>query len=107
MVSPLENSRFWAEDPPAPRNRPGALVMRKVTLLAIFALGAAGLWWVARLAAPPLPGPPVSSPIATVPPATSAESRGLPTLAPMLRRVMPAVVSITVEARVPAEDNPL
>lgn len=81
--------------------------MRKVTLLAIFALGAAGLWWVARLAAPPLPGPPVSSPIATVPPATSAESRGLPTLAPMLRRVMPAVVSITVEARVPAEDNPL
>jgi Do/DeqQ family serine protease len=35
------------------------------------------------------------------------EARGLPTLAPMLRRVMPGVVSITVEAREPAEDNPL
>jgi S1-C subfamily serine protease len=55
----------------------------------------------------PLPGPPLSTPIAAVAPATSVEARGLPTLAPMLRRVMPGVVSITVQAREPAEDNPL
>jgi Do/DeqQ family serine protease len=81
--------------------------MRKTVLLAIvIAVGLAGTWWVARLTAP-LPGPPVSSPLASAPPAASAEARGLPTLAPALRRVMPAVVSITVQARAPAEDNPL
>jgi Do/DeqQ family serine protease len=82
--------------------------MRKTVPLAIvFVLGLAGSWWLARLTAPPIPGPPVSSPIASAPPAASAETRGLPTLAPTLRRVMPAVVSITVQARAPAEDNPL
>ena len=55
----------------------------------------------------PLPGPPLSTPIAAVPPTVSAEARGLPTLAPILRKVMPAVVSITVRAVQPAEDNPL
>jgi len=65
-------------------------------------------FWLTRPPAPlPLPGPPSATPIAAVPPAASAEVRGLPTLAPMLRKAMPAVVSITVQARVPAEDNPL
>ena len=59
------------------------------------------------MTAQPLPGPPVSSPIASAPPAAPPEARGLSTLAPTLRRVMPAVVSITVQARAPAEDNPL
>lgn len=81
--------------------------MRKIVLVAaILALAAAGWWWVSRPPAP-LPGPLLSSPIASVPPAASAEARGLPTLAPMLRKVMPAVVSVTVQAREPAEDNPL
>ncbi|MFL5284684.1 MAG: trypsin-like peptidase domain-containing protein [Rhodopila sp.] len=65
-------------------------------------------FWLTRPPAPqPLPGLLSATPIAAVPPATSAEVRGLPTLAPMLRKAMPAVVSITVQARVPAEDNPL
>jgi len=82
--------------------------MRKLLVIAVvlvFAL--AGMWLADRLMEPPLPGPPVSSPIASAPPAASAEARGLPTLAPTLRRVMPAVVSITVQARQPGEDNPL
>jgi Do/DeqQ family serine protease len=69
------------------------------------ALTAAAWWWVTQ--PPPLPGPPLSTPIAAIAPPTSTEARGLPTLAPMLRQVMPAVVSITVQAREPAEDNPL
>src|SRR6516225_10991960 len=82
--------------------------MRKTMLFAIIVvLGFAGAWWADRLMEPPLPGPPVSSPIASAPPAASAAARGLPTLAPTLRRVMPAVVSITVQARQPGEDNPL
>jgi serine protease DegQ len=83
--------------------------MRRVVLVAIaVVLGAAGWWWLAPMTAPPaLMGPPVSTPIASVSPAASAEARGLPTLAPMLRRATPAVVSITVQAREPAEDNPL
>lgn len=82
--------------------------MRKVLLVAVvLIIGVAGWWWIERGTAPPLPGPPVSSPIASTPPAVSAEARGLPTLAPMLRRVMPSLVSITVQARVPGEDNPL
>ena len=82
--------------------------MRKSVLLAIaFILGATGLWWMARPTVSPLPGPPVSRPIASAPPTASAEARGLPTLAPTLRRVLPAVVSITVQARAPAEENPL
>jgi hypothetical protein len=66
-------------------------------------------FWLTRPPAPPLPLPglPSATPIAAVPPAASAEVRGLPTLAPMLRKVMPAVISITAQARVPAEDNPL
>jgi serine protease DegQ len=36
-----------------------------------------------------------------------ADSRGMPTLAPMLARVTPAVVNISVMARDPAESNPL
>jgi Do/DeqQ family serine protease len=82
--------------------------MRRTVLFAIvFVLGLVGAWWVARLTEPPLPAPPVSNPIPSTPPAASVEARGLPTLAPMLRRVMPAVVSITVQAREPAEENPL
>ena len=68
--------------------------MRKVLLIAAataISLGVAAWWFT---------GP-------TVPVRASAEMRGLPTLAPMLRRVMPAVVSITVLARSPTEDNPL
>lgn len=60
-------------------------------------LAAAGWWWVARPPGP-LPGPPLSTPIAAVPPSASIEVRGLPTLAAILRQVMPAVVSITVQA---------
>ena len=67
--------------------------MWKALLLAVAALlGVAAGWWTAPQA-PPRP--------------VSAEMRGLPTLAPMLRRVLPAVVSITVQARSAAEDNPL
>ena len=82
--------------------------MRKAALISVVVLlVAVGSWWTARVTAPPLPGPPVSSLIASVAPAASAEARGLPTLAPMLRQAMPAVVSITVQAREAAEDNPL
>ncbi|MDR3533083.1 MAG: trypsin-like peptidase domain-containing protein [Rhodopila sp.] len=63
--------------------------------------------WLAHSPAPALPGPPQSTPIAVVAPAAATEGCGLPTLAPMLRKVMPAVVSITAQTRVPAEDNPL
>ena len=81
--------------------------MRKALFVAaIFALGLAVAWWGDRLQQP-LPGPPLSTPIASAPPTASAEARGLPTLAPVLRRVMPAVVSITVQARAPAEDTAL
>src|SRR5262249_37790012 len=86
------------------------LMMRKIAPAAvILALVAAVLWWNGKLAppAPPLPGPSPSLSIASTSPALSAEARGLPTLAPMLRRAMPAVVSITVQAREQAEDNPL
>ena len=89
------------------RTEPGGLIMRKTMLVAaIFVLAAAGWWWVSRPSAP-LPRPVISPPIASVPPAASTEARGLPTLAPMLRKAMPAVVSITVQARELAEDNPL
>src|SRR5438132_6660392 len=84
------------------------LAMRKVLLVAVvLILGMAGWWWVERWMAPPLPGPPVSSPIASTPPSLSAEARGLPTLAPMLRRTMQSVVSITVQAQAAGEDNSL
>ena len=82
--------------------------MRKVLLVAVvLILGVAGWWWVERWTAPPLPGPPVASPIASTPPSLSAEARGLPTLAPMLRRTMQSVVSITVQAQAAGEDNSL
>ena len=81
--------------------------MRKVSAVAaVLVLVAAG-WWLLTPPSPPLPGPPLSTPIANIAPAASAEARGLPTLAPMLRKVLPAVVSITVQASAPAEDNPL
>ncbi len=79
--------------------------MRKIGVLAAVLVVAVAAWWVTQPA--PLPGPPLSTPIAAVPPAASAEARGLPTLAPALRKVLPAVVSITVQAREPAEENPL
>ena len=81
--------------------------MRKSGIvLGVLILAAAAAWWVTRPPTP-LPGPPLSTPIAAVAPAASAEARGLPTLAPVLRQVMPTVVSITVQAREPIEDNPL
>ena len=79
--------------------------MRKVLFAIQIVLLAAVFWWLVPYQL--LPGPPPSAPIAAVAPPASAEARGLPTLAPMLRQVMPAVVSITVQAREPAEDNPL
>ena len=47
-----------------------------------------------------------SGPVAAVLPLMQSED-GLPTLAPMLREVTPAVVNIAVSARVPAARNPL
>jgi Do/DeqQ family serine protease len=40
-------------------------------------------------------------------PVPAVDSRGMPTLAPMLAQVTPAVVNISVTARDPAESNPL
>jgi serine protease DegQ len=81
--------------------------MRKVSAVAAVLVFVAAGWWLLTRPSPPLPGPPPSTPIANIAPAASAEARGLPTLAPMLRKVLPAVVSVTVQARAPAEDNPL
>jgi hypothetical protein len=82
--------------------------MLKASLIAvILVLGSASAWWASRRIEAPLPGPPVSSPIASVEPAISAAARGLPTPAPVLGPIMPAVASITVQARAPAEDDPL
>jgi Do/DeqQ family serine protease len=81
--------------------------MRKsAVVVAVLILAAAGWWWWTRSPAP-VPGPPQSAPMAAIAPPTSAEARGLPTLAPMLRKIMPGVVSVTVRALQPAEDNPL
>lgn len=55
--------------------------MRKIVVLAVLVL-AAGSWWRVMGPQPPPAGP-------------------------SLRKVMPAVVSITAQAREPAEDNPL
>lgn len=63
------------------------------------------VWWVSR--PPPLPGPPPSTPIPSVPPPQSAEALRLPTLAPMLRRVMPAVVSVYAQGLAPADSDSL
>ncbi len=82
--------------------------MRRISLVGVVVvLALAGWWWTTWSPAPSLPGPPISAPIARTSPAASADARGLPTLVPTLRRVTPAVVSITVLARVPTEDNPL
>lgn len=82
--------------------------MRRAVTAGLAIVAAAALvFWLTHTPAPPLPGPPLSTPIASITPIASTEARNLPTLAPMLRKVMPAVVSITVQARVPAEDNPL
>jgi len=83
--------------------------MKRSITTGLILIGVAALvFWLTRPPAPlPLSGPPSVTPIAAVPPVASAEARGLPTLAPMLRKAMPTVVSVTVQARVPAEDNPL
>src|SRR3982751_3505567 len=83
--------------------------MKRPIATGLALVGAAALvFWLTRPPVlPPLPGPPSAAPIAAIAPVGSAEVRGMPTLAPMLRKVMPSVVSITVQARVPAEDNPL
>lgn len=80
--------------------------MRKAALIAAVLTLAAAAWWIANPLGP-LPGPSIGTPIPAVAPAASAEARGLPTLSPMLRKAVPAVVSITVEARDSIEDNPL
>jgi Do/DeqQ family serine protease len=80
--------------------------MRRVGIAAVVLVIAVGAWWwLSRPAL--LLGPSLSTPIPAVAPATSVEARGLPTLAPMLRHAMPGVVSITVQAGEPAQDNPL
>lgn len=79
------------------------VVLAATAAILVFALW----WWTTWTQSPALPGPPPSAPIARTAPPMSADARGLPTLAPMLRKAMPAVVSITVQAREPAQDNPL
>ena len=80
---------------------------RKIAVfVALLAVGVAAGWGLRR-PPPPFPGPPLSTPIAPMPPAASAEARRLPTLAPMLRAAMPAVVSVTVLASATAEGDPL
>ncbi len=44
---------------------------------------------------------------AVPPPGAPVDSRGLPTLAPMIAQVTPAVVNISVLSRDPSEDNPM
>ena len=44
---------------------------------------------------------------ASPPPGVPVDSRGLPTLAPILEQVTPAVVNISVLSRDPAENNPM
>jgi serine protease Do/serine protease DegQ len=44
---------------------------------------------------------------ATVSAQPAAEARGLPTLAPLVSQVTPAVVNVSVVTRAPVEDNPL
>ena len=79
---------------------------RRIAVFAtLLAVGVTADWWLWR-PPPPLPGPPLSAPIAPMPPAALAEARGLPTVAPILRAAMPAVVSVTVLAPAPAEANP-
>lgn len=82
--------------------------MRKLAVVGLIIAAGVGAWWLtsARTTSP-IAGPPLSTAVAPSAPAGSAASRGLPTLAPMLRKVMPAVVSITVQTRVPSEANPL
>ncbi len=79
---------------------------RRIAVFAtLLAVGVTTDWWLWR-PPPPLPGPPLSAPIAPMPPAASAEAGGLPIVAPILRAAMPAVVSVTVLAPAPAEANP-
>ena len=48
------------------------------------------------------------APVAAQPLASSStDARGLPTLAPVLKKVMPGVVNIAVQGRIPVEQNPL
>ena len=48
------------------------------------------------------------TPVAAQPLApSSTDERGLPTLAPVLKKVMPGVVNIAVQGRIPVEQNPL
>ncbi len=48
----------------------------------------------------------VSLPAAAQPPADASQAAPLPTLAPLVEKVTPAVVNIAVESKAPAEDNP-
>ena len=45
--------------------------------------------------------------LAQAPSTSSTDERGLPTLAPVLKQVLPGVVSIAVQGRMPVEQNPL
>jgi Do/DeqQ family serine protease len=46
-------------------------------------------------------------PAAAQPPADASQAAPLPTLAPLVEKVTPAVVNIKVESKAPAEENPL
>lgn len=82
-----------------------SLIVRKSVLFGGALAVALIAWWASS--PPLLPGPPPSTPIPSVAPAQSAEALRLPTLAPMLRRVMPAVVSVYVQGLAPPESDAL
>jgi S1-C subfamily serine protease len=80
--------------------------MRRILIVGLaVVLALAGWWWVTWSPTPPIPGPPVSAPIANTAPVASADVRGLPTLAPTLRRVVtvdgrPVVSAAQLRARI-------
>jgi Do/DeqQ family serine protease len=72
--------------------------MIRHSVLSFRATGAAALAAAALTLAVPVPAP------AQVP---QLVAQGIPTLAPMIEKVTPAVVNIAVTSKIPAQDNPL